>query len=189
MSERPKPKVNLGPIAIIFQRPTKTDISQWEPLQTIDYLHKIMEQMSEDKIGLVLGSGPNTLKWKKRGWLTLDIDPCYQADFVLDANHLESISQNQFDFILAEYISFDSSAKRGVSSICLLNQVNKILRIGGELIIKTAHKETNNLNLPNKYEYAQLMRNYGFKTIVEVGSFHNIGRGEQTITYYGKKLS
>lgn len=190
MSERlPQSTDNSNPIAVVFQRSTDiSDVSQWEPLETISRLRLAMEQMPDGKTGIVLGSGKNTLKWKKRGWLTLDIDPVYQSDFVLDANNLEALFQNQFDFVLAENITFHPLGINGVSPVRLLDQADKTLKIGGELIIKSAHLENISSSLPNRYQYSQLMYSHGFKTVVEISGTPTDRQSKQIVTYYGKKM-
>src|SRR5688500_17530738 len=60
-----------------------------ESLEIVIDAKKALLNLSEDKKGIVLGSGSNTRKWKEKGWKTLDIKPKNKADFIDDANKME----------------------------------------------------------------------------------------------------
>lgn len=104
----------------------------FEPLRVVDQAREALYKMPEGKIGIVLGSGPNTGKWRSRGWVTLDVDPQYGADITGDANYLERfVPDGNLDFVYAECITFDPEAKKGVHPVRLLQQANQALRMGG----------------------------------------------------------
>ena len=165
----------------------------WEPLRIVDEGRIAIARMPEGKSGIVIGSGPNTPEWKTRGWRTLDIDPQAGADMTLDANQLETmVPADSQDFLLSEYLTFDQLGKEGVTPARLLQQANRILKIGGELIIESVSFE--NLpesTIPNRLEFAELMAKHGYDTVVEVGEYYHFGedKKEQRVVYYGKKVA
>lgn len=176
-----------GSIAIVHSRiveNSRADFSNWGPIQIVQGINQAMSQMPENRTGVVLGSGKNTAIWKTKGWLTLDIDPYYSPDFVADANHLQSVfSRNSLDFLFAEYLTFDNSCERGVSSVRLLAQSNQLLKTNGYLTIKTSHQENYTSFLPNRYKYVLWMSKCGFNTIIEINADN-----PSNVTYYGQKI-
>lgn len=114
----------------------------WPALELVDSAREALARMPYGKNGVVIGSGPNTQAWREKGWHTLDIDRASGADYVVDANDLETvIPANSQDFLFAEAIRMDEGGNAGVGWGRLLNQANYALKNGGELIIQTAHKE------------------------------------------------
>jgi hypothetical protein len=169
-------------------------IRKSESWKIIDGAKKALSRMPDGKKGIVLGSGGNTELWKKKGWKTLDIKSKSKADFVADANNLEkAIAPGSRDFLLAEYISFDLTGKKGVIAKNLIEQSNKVLKIGGILIIETGHHEGWPWPdpLPNKTDFANLMTNNGFQTVLELDKIEVWAETvrQQEVVYYGKKLT
>ena len=169
-------------------------IRKSESWKIIDDAKKALSRMPDGKRGIVLGSGDNTDLWKKKGWKTLDVKPTSKVDFVADANNLEKvIAPSSQDFLLAEYISFDLTGKKGVIAKNLIEQSNKVLKIGGILIIETGHHEGWPWPdpLPNKTDFANLMANNGFQTVLEQDKVEVWAETvrQQGVVYYGKKLT
>ncbi len=166
---------------------------QYEPLKIIDECRDAMREMPKTKIGLVLGTGDNTQEWRHKGWVTLDIDPSFSADFTLDANELlTEIPPESLDYICAEAIRMDPNGTNGVSPSRLLHQANAALKPGGKLIVITAnvmgYDET---TLPEKSEYAHLLQRHGFQGVIELHprNFHegSTNHFDQKVIYYGVK--
>jgi hypothetical protein len=184
--------VQIGKSVLSWSR-AKEWIRKSESWKIIDDAKKALSKMPEGKKGIVLGSGGNTEIWKKKGWKTLDIKLASKADYIVDANKLEKlIMRASQDFLLAEFISFDPTGKKGVIAKKLIQQSNKVLKIGGILIIETGHHEGYPWPdpLPNKTDFANLMANNGFQTVLEL---HKVEVWAETVrmqdvVYYGKKL-
>lgn len=164
-------------------------------VQTVVECSEALERMPSGKVGIVLGSGPNTALWKSKKWFTLDIEEDCSANFTADANNLEAAvgqMKGHFDFIYAEAIRFDPNSKKGVSRGRLLDQSSKILPIGGTLIIKTANIESNFGTLPKRESYAQLATRHGFRVTVVVEPYHVnplTGTKSQQVWYYCEKIA
>ena len=155
---------------------------------------KALSKMPDGKKGIVLGSGGNTELWKKKGWNTLDIKPENKSDYVADANKMTKVvAPASQDFLFAEHISFDPTGKKGVIAQKLIEQSNKVLKIGGILIIQTGHHEGWPWPdpLPNKTDFSNLMAKSGFQTVLELDKVE-VWAGtvrQQSVIYYGKKLT
>lgn len=170
----------------------------FEPLKIVDEAREALSVMPQGKMGLVLGSGSNTSEWRSRGWYTLDLDPESRADITGDANDLEvHVPTGILDFVYAECINFDPKAEQGVHSTRLLQQVNKALRNGGELIIRTAHgiNVPGRVTVPDKETFAGRMVKHGFRTVVESHKFQSFPHpdggefSQQEVVYYGQKVA
>jgi len=158
--------------------------------------HKSLEEMPKGKSGIVIGSGGNTETWKSRGWKTLDRNPRYGADITTDANRLERrVLPKSQDFLFAEELSFDkigdNDGKYGVKPSNLLEGAREVLRTNGQLLIKTrdlklAHET---VDIPSKFEFADLMAKHGFDTVIEVGDFEYYANGDiaQEVLYHCRK--
>ena len=191
-----KPYVELGSDEI--RRLNREGLrASFEPLQIRDEAVEASTKMPEGKIGLVLGSGPNTGEWRGRGWATLDIDPVYGSDFVEDANYLDrKIPPNSCDYVFAECIKFDPLGHAGVAPARLLEQANRVLKPGGLVIISSATKYNKPGNtLPRREVFAPKMLEHGFRAVVEnheLRTFDMPGQGEvveQAVVYYGQKVA
>lgn len=160
--------------------------------QTIAEARAALGQMPEGKQGIVLGSGSNTLEWKAKGWQTLDIDPYWKSDFILDANRLESVVEpGSQDYIYAEHLNLDRKGVRGVGWGRLLQQANLILKEGGILFIRTGTFENSPISqLPPRDQFAQSMAQHGFSTITELHLITEYqGITHQDLVYYGRKMA
>jgi curved DNA-binding protein CbpA len=150
-----------------------------------------LNKMPVGKQGVVIGAGGNTENWKERGWKTLDIDPTTGADFIIDANYLEKIaSPASQDFLYSEYVKFDPEGWNGVASARILQQANKILKMNGEFVIKSAiFENVPNITTPEKETFLKLLKDHGFEVVTEMGEPHKYdeNKSEQEITYYAKK--
>lgn len=167
----------------------------YPPLNIIDTARIAMSRMPDGKAGIVLGSGPNTMEWKQKGWRTLDVDPNAGADYTMDANRLEEVVHpGSQDFVLAERILFDYSGKKGLSHGRLLREANFVLKPGGTLIIRSTHVEGSpTAQVPDRHWYAKQLRKHGFQAITEVHDIHEVdptkGYRQQEVFYYGVKLA
>jgi curved DNA-binding protein CbpA/SAM-dependent methyltransferase len=150
-----------------------------------------LNKMPVDKQGIVLGVGGNTENWKEKGWKTLDIDPTTGADFVIDTNYLEKVvPPASQDFLYSEYIKFDPQGWEGAAPARLLQEANKVLKMNGEFVIKSAiFENVPNVTTPEKETFLKLLKDHGFEVVTEVGEPHKYGenKSEQEITYYAKK--
>lgn len=165
---------------------------RFEPLKIVDEAREVLERMPEGKSGIVLGSGPNTKSWKTKGWKTLDIDPSSNADFIVDANQLETlVTPASQDFLMTEFITFDPKGENGVGRGRLLQQANKALKEGATLVVRTAHQEGMATYLPDRRDFVHQMTDYGFQTVVELHQIIDSGGNikEQEVVYYGKKVA
>ncbi len=166
----------------------------YPPLDIIGRARIALSKMPEGKAGIVLGSGPNTADWKRRGWKTLDIDPSVGADYTANANETEKhVALSSQDFIFVETIVFDRRGRKGVGPGRLLQQANAVLRPGGILVIKSAHAEgAPNRQVPDRHWYAGQLQKHGFQAVVEV---HDINEDpaeqylDQRVVYYGVKVA
>ncbi len=189
----------------------------FDPLKIIKESRRAMDRMPNKRRGIVFGSGQNTPSWKAKGWLTQDINPNCQPNYVCDAGHLsEFVPSGSFDFVLIEYLSQRDQ---------FFQQAAAILKPGGRLIVKTGH-HTDNPDIPMEirndvqsghYRLAehlassnqphreqvissiekkrgmlgQRFRNLGFFTIAIHGRFYidSSGLTRQQVDYYCEKAS
>jgi hypothetical protein len=94
------------------------------------------------------------------------------------------------DFVMAECLTFDEKGKDGVTPARLLDQANKVLKVGGILVIETANTENSpTAQTPNRVDFADLMTSHGFETVVEVDTYAAVGNDvkQQWVRYFGKK--
>lgn len=135
-------------------------------------------RMPEGKRGLVIGSGPNTPQWQRRGWATLDMDPTVDPDFLVNANWLEAfVEPNTFDFVLAERLTFDRTGVRGVRPKRLAASARAILKDGGVLVVQTARHEETPLSkkkptIPLADDVMKNLKDRGFHVTAEYGPRH-----------------
>jgi hypothetical protein len=178
-------------------------------IRTIDECREAMERMHEGKVGLVIGSGPNTPEWHHRGWMTLDIDASYNPTFAADANTASNVvEEKSLDFLLSEFITLHEIAgtetkvlgraievEPAVGHSDLLAESNKLLKLSGRLIIRSVDMAgSEHSNLPVSEEYAQALRDHGFAPVLEI---HNIEdfrdpdnrKNGVVITWYAEKVS
>lgn len=170
---------------------------RWEPTDIIMENRKAMYVLPPGKKGVVVGSGKNSFYWKSRGWKTLDIDPNSKADTIADVKNLEHffIPKSQ-DYICVEYIPFSSEKNTLYSTAdpeVFLQQANKVLKSGGELIIKSAHFEKpSHAGNPNMTVFPDMLAMHGFEVVVEMGTETHmdpeLGRYFE-ITYHAKKIT
>lgn len=187
-----KPAVLISPEAI--QRLNSEGMRyEWEPLRIVDEGRVAMARMPEGQVGIVIGSGDNTTKWRARGWDTLDIDPTVKADMTIDANELETaITPGSQDYLLAECVTFKPLGEKGVSPARLLQQANKGLKIGGILMVETASFENHpKITIPNRFHFPGLMVAHGFDVVIEVDTCYHSeeDQRQQRVVYYGKKVA
>lgn len=166
---------------------------EWEPLKIVNLVNEVMIRMLPGKKGVVLGSGKNTEKWRGKGWNTLDIDPEVKPDWVMDANLMEKvIFPKSQDFVYAEDITFATKGGQiGVIRGRLLNQVNRVLKEGGILIIRTVDSRTPTSSLPKQEEMGRILMEHGFNAVIELRDKKPIGTKmwQQEVIYYGKKVA
>lgn len=182
-------------IARVLRHTPVQERAAW--LRTILEGRTALRKMPEGKSGIVLGSGGNTPAWKERGWRTLDIDPATQADIVINAEKLSTVVMPASeDFIYAEAIRFDPVGLNGVGWGNLLSESNRVLKKGGILVIRTAHKENKPTStLPNRKDYVKWMARHGFNTVVELRPIRTVPKPEggemkeQVVIYYGQKVA
>jgi len=178
--------------ATISRLNSQGERKKMKQLDIIDSCREALNQMPDGKTGVVLGSGQNTEGWKQRGWKTLDIDPADNPDIVYDANHMDQVvAPESLDFIFAEAVRMDVKGREGVSPARLLQQANETLKMGGKIIIKTAHFENIKSELPIRQEYVKLLQAHGFHGVAELGPIIWIdkeqGKYNQQVIYYGEK--
>lgn len=96
---------------------------------------------------------------------------------------------------MAECITFDPDGVNGVGWGRLLQQASQTLKLGGTIIIKSAHFENEpDKSVPDRNWYAQTMAKHGFNSIVEMDQFYsytvdNQERKNQRVWYYGIKAA
>jgi len=158
---------------------------------------------------LVVGSGPNTERWRALGCASLDIDPTANPDIVADANHLgESIHPASQEVIVSECLTLDPSGIRGVNLETFLPQAYTSLVRGGKLFFVSASsiteppRPTRTVLAPNAFKL--LMKNVGFRNIASwsgpilLGMRNERAQGDKVITdgfimqsaviYHGQKI-
>lgn len=116
---------------------------------------------------LVVGSGSNSISWRKSGAQTLDIDPTSRADFIGDANKLADVLQGKkFDIIVTEALT---QGDTGVNMKAFLIQAYKALNVGGKIIIFSAHiglmNHAKQFKILDFQETQQLLISSGFENI------------------------
>lgn len=147
----------------------------------------VLEKLPEGKVGIVIGAGNNTPKWRGRGWKTLDINLSTNPDIVADANNLEEALQGiQPDYYYCEDLTFDIYGQRGVQPTRLLQQANKTLPMNGKLIVKTANSvnsETSSLPYDDNFQVAG--KNHGFRSTILKGELFSYApeKYQQRVTY------
>lgn len=115
-----------------------------------------MQKMPDNINGIVIASGMATEKWKSRGWRTLDIINDFDPDIVCDVRNMDQhIQPNTEDFIFVEGLPW---GKNGVDPEILFEQVVRVLKPGGKLIIENSMDEPGYNNLPSESEIANLLR-------------------------------
>lgn len=168
-------------------------------LNIVDEMRVALSNMPDGKVGVVIGSGGNTMDWKERGWRTLDIDPSSGADLIYDANWLGAIVfPNSVDYLYAECLTIDPDGVAGVSPARLLNQANRILKQGGILGVKTVSMENpdEGTTIPHRQKFGKAFANHGFNVVVQLHEYfphpstpNPDGFAEQRVVYYGRKVA
>ncbi|MFT4551427.1 MAG: hypothetical protein ACI9S8_000037 [Chlamydiales bacterium] len=101
---------------------------------------KDMKQL-ENKTGVVIGVGNKQAQWADKGWETLDIDSTYNPTFVMSADNMVEIKDETKDVLLAEHLRIsrfvDGKQLPGANPQQFIEEAHRILKTGGQLIIKT----------------------------------------------------
>lgn len=175
---------------------SRPDWAEWGPYQKKQKFAIAEVQMPAGESGLVIGSGPHTQEWKKRGWLTLDIEPTDNPDFIQDANTMSTVVHiSSQDYVLAEFIRFDNEGIEGISPDNLIKQSHNILKPGGILVVKTGNiLGLISSTLPKKPDLSRLLLDGGFNVLTVTEPYRRIDQPdatifEQQLVYYAQKTN
>ncbi len=135
-----------------------------------DQYNRIRTQGAEGRSVLVVGSGPNTDRWRTLGCETLDIDQKANPDIVADANKLDSVvGPETQQIIIGECVALDPSGKIGVDLKKFIPQAFAALTDGGQLFFVTAAQISEpprpRQTLLAPIDFKRLLKDCGFKNV------------------------